>query len=282
MNLQRLADVLIVQCQVRNMYQGLDDAIALLHEGVKLPPPTPETPAMEISLAEALGTRFMMHGVRMDLDQAIEYLVRSLNLCPPGSPWRVTSLHDLAMKLLMRYKVNGQPLDLETAINHLIEATQLPAEQVPSATCISNLGRALTYLYQRTGVHADLHKAIDCYKQADVQYPKGHPEQMTNLCNLGCALQTRFEALGKVEDLDSSVSAFEEALGSQLIGPGGRPMLLNNLGMSLLSRFQIRGWSKDLDDCISFLRESLTLWSVGGEVCPECVCPGHALLIRLL
>ena len=241
----------------------LDEITALQREDIRL-----ELGADGLRLnnvATALFGRFQRLGKMEDLEEAIAYHRRALNLRPPGHPNRSSSLGNLAGAVFTRFTQLGKMEDLEEAIAHNYHALALcPPGHPDRSTSLNNLAGAVSTRFTQLGKMEDLEEAITYHRQALDLYPPGHPNRSTSLNNLAGAVFTRFTQLGKMEDLEEAIACQHQALD---LFPPGHPhcsLSLSNLANALATRFEQLGQMEDLEEAIAHNYHALAL-------CP----PGH-------
>jgi tetratricopeptide (TPR) repeat protein len=127
-----------------------------------------ETAEFSDTLGRYLFERFERTGIIDDVDQAIAFEERAIQLTPNEDPERLPRLITLGNALLRRYERTGSMDDMNHAIEDNFEqAVELtPAGHPDLARRLNNLGNALLSRFERTGLMDDLDHAIDCYEEA--------------------------------------------------------------------------------------------------------------------
>jgi tetratricopeptide (TPR) repeat protein/CHAT domain-containing protein len=134
---------------------------------------------------------------------------------------------------------------------------------------LNDLASAFLTRFQQLGAIADLHKAIDLYRNALELRPIGHSLRPSSLNDLASAVLTRFQQLGEMADLREAIDLYRNALALCPPGHPDRSMSLNNLASAILTRFQQLGAIADLHEAIDFHRNALELRPIGHPLRPS-------------
>ncbi|KAG8687606.1 hypothetical protein FRC11_006918 [Ceratobasidium sp. 423] len=169
-----------------------------------------------MNLGCSWSSRFERLQRPLDIDKAIEYQERAVQLTPEVHANKQMYLNSLGHSWARRFYLLGELKDADKAIQYQEQAVQLTPNQHPDKPRnLNNLGNAFTYRYRRLGNLADLDKSIACFTQAVQLTPEGHNLKPDHLHNLGCSWVDRFERLGQRVDLESAQMSFQG--GAELI-----------------------------------------------------------------
>ena len=202
--------------------------------------------------------QYQTSGQVADLNQAVEFWHRALNLTPFDSPDRPGHLNNLGNGLSDRYARTGELADLEAAISASQQAVQATPPNSPGRHgYLDNLGNGLSDRYARTGELADLEAAITAYQQAVQTTPPDSPDWPRYLNNLGAGLSDRYARSGELADLEAAISVSQQAVQATPPDSPDWPRYLNNLGAGLSDRYARSGELADLEAAISVSQQAV-------------------------
>ncbi|CAE6414095.1 unnamed protein product [Rhizoctonia solani] len=204
--------------------------------------------------------RFRRYGELNDIEKAVEYGSRAVNLTPDGHPDQGRRLGDLGVFCADRFGRLGEVGDLEKAIQHQSHALALTPDAHPDMSSRhANLGTSYRDRFRRLGEKGDLEKAIQLESHALALTPDGHPDLSHRHASLGVSYGHRFRHLGEVGDLENTIQHNSRALE---LTPDGHPDLSarhGNLGASYRDRFRRLGEPEDLEKAIQHFSRALAL-----------------------
>ncbi|KAG8705465.1 hypothetical protein FRC11_009017, partial [Ceratobasidium sp. 423] len=204
--------------------------------------------------------RFWRFGELNDLEKAVEYGSRALELTPDGHSDRPPRLGDLGAFYGERFKRLGELEDIKKAIEHSSRAIALTPDDHPDLShWYDSLGVCYGHRFQRLGELDDLEKAIELFSRALALIPNGHPDLSYRHASLGAAYNDRFRRLGELDDLERSSEHFSRALA---LTPDGHPDLSHrhaDLGLAHNDRFRRLRESDSLAKAIEHLSRALAL-----------------------
>ncbi|CAE6366003.1 unnamed protein product, partial [Rhizoctonia solani] len=212
----------------------------------------------------AIGTLyniwFRSSGKVEDIEEAVKYHNRALDLTPDGHPSLPDRHASLGASYGDRYKRTGEVADLVKAIECKTHALDLTPDGHPSLPHRhASLGVSYGDRYQRTGEVADLFKAIECFTRALDLTPDGHPSLSDRHASLGASYGDRYKRTGEIADLAKAIECFTRALD---LTPDGHPSLPHrhaSLGVSYTDRYQRTGEVADLVKAIECKTHALDL-----------------------
>lgn len=197
-------------------------------------------------------TRFALSGQVADLDQAIDYLERSVAI--PGGPNHALFLANLGTTYLSRFGMTGRAADLDRAIDHLNAALAGSSGSPHNATFLGNLGAARWTRFEHNGDPADLDQAIAAMEQA-ITAGDTDPNHVMFLGNLGAAYHSRFARTGDLTDLGRAIDTARRAITAGHDHPN-LALFLSTLGTAFLSRYERTGDLADIEQAIDHLERS--------------------------
>ncbi|TDL22044.1 hypothetical protein BD410DRAFT_803857 [Rickenella mellea] len=224
------------------MLQDLERAVHSMH---------PDQPALLGNLGVLFLHRFNLLGDIADINQAILYTERAVQLTPEGDLDMPSRLHVLGTSFFERFKRHGVVADIEQAVLTQERAVQLtPDGHRDKPECFTNLGNSFATRFERLGDMADIERAILNHESAVQLAPDGHPEKPLYLSNLGCAFLMRFQRLGEVVDIEHSIFNLKHAVRLAPDGHREKALYLSNLGKSFDKRFGRLGKIADIEQAI--------------------------------
>ncbi|KAG8724014.1 hypothetical protein FRC11_002228, partial [Ceratobasidium sp. 423] len=160
-------------------------------------------------------------GELKDLEKALEYFSRALELTPDGHPALSHRHYSLGVSYTDRFQHLGELKDLEKALEHNSRALELTPDGHPYLSHRhSNLGVSYTDRFEHTGELKDLEKALEHNSRALELTPDGHPDLSRRHYRLGVSCRDRFRHLGKPKDLEKAIEHSSHAL---TLTPDGHP-----------------------------------------------------------
>jgi hypothetical protein len=210
--------------------------------------------------ATFLLARLKKGGQHSDLDDAIAFSRRALELCPPPHSDQPTSLHNLANALQTQYEQKDQQHDLDESISLHRQAPELYPSPHPSwPIFLNNLATALQTRFEQQAQQQDLDESIFLRRQALELCSSLHPDQSISFNCLAKALLICFEQKGQQCDLDESIFLHRQALELQPSLHPNQATFINNLANALQTRFEQKGHQHDLNESIFLYRQVLEL-----------------------
>lgn len=206
----------------------------------------------------ALRARFEQTGVMADIDAAVEYGQRSVDLTQSEDPDRAFHLSCLANTLQIRYEYTGDLDDLASAVVYAEAAVDEGNRRSPQhAIYLSNLGNGLRALAEHTGVLDHLDRAVSFGRAAVTAAHSGDRMLPMYRANLSLALRVRFDETGEPADLAESIDVGRLAVCTAAVDDPNRPAWLSNLGGAFRTRYEWYGDDTDLDAAVSLGREGV-------------------------
>ncbi|KAH7165143.1 CHAT domain-containing protein [Fusarium sp. MPI-SDFR-AT-0072] len=203
--------------------------------------------------------RYMQTGSRDDINKAIDWAKKDIDLANDSDPSHTQGSNNLGVFLDSRYERIGETKDLE-AIETAKQAIELtPDDKKNLAGRLNNLGVFLSSRYEQTGEMRDLEEAIQAARQATEAMPKGHPDLADFLHNLRIMLEKLYDRTGEMRDLEDAIQVARQAI---KLTPDGHPGLagrLHNLGIKLGRRYDRIGETKDLEEAIETAKQAIEL-----------------------
>ncbi|KAF4448532.1 hypothetical protein F53441_8069 [Fusarium austroafricanum] len=203
--------------------------------------------------------RYMQTGSRDDINKAIDWAKKDIDLANDSDPSHTQGSNNLGVFLDSRYERIGETKDLE-AIETAKQAIELtPDDKQNLAGRLNNLGVFLSSRYEQTGEMRDLEEAIQAARQATEAMPKGHPDLADFLHNLRIMLKKLYDRTGEMRDLEDAIQVARQAI---KLTPDGHPGLagrLHNLGIKLGRRYDRIGETKDLEEAIETAKQAIEL-----------------------
>jgi tetratricopeptide (TPR) repeat protein len=247
-----------------------EDPDALRQFLSSLPSDRPECLSSVLRLSHLLEERFRTHGSSEDLDDAITYLRRALELVGPDSTDFPDLLGYLGSLLSTRFDQSGKCSDLDQALPYHRQAIELtPVGHGDLPTRLNNLALSLASRFARYGDDGDLEEAVMNYRRAIELTPLGHSSLPSWLNNLALSLDSRFARYGEDADLDQAIADYRQAIELTPVGHSKLPLWLNNLANSLDSRFDRYGEDADLEEAITSYHQAIGLTPVGHSALPS-------------
>ena len=234
--------------------------------------------ATPIDTANELLTRYAHGRSIADLNEAISWLERALEITPPGAPSYVAALSSLGAALEALFSYSHDVGDLERAIGFLRQAREVtPPDTSAYATLLSNLAAGLSELGRRDEAAAASREAVDIRRRLAEADPEAYlPDLAMSLNNLATGLSE----LGR---RDEAAAASREAVDIRRRLAEADPeaylpdlaMSLNNLaaGLSELGR---------RDEAAAASREAVDIRRRLAEADPEAYLPDLAMSLNNL
>ncbi|TFK33856.1 CHAT domain-containing protein, partial [Crucibulum laeve] len=222
----------------------LEETISILKEALELYPASHVyRPLCLEYIADALRTRYNEYGgERSELEEAIAYARRSLELLVESHPGHIGPLHCLGLLLGMRSSATSSDDDMEESITLLRKSVELCApSDARYFNYLNNFASALGKRYKRKGQPTDLDEAILCLRL---------------LISIGQVYLNKYGQDHKHEDFSQSKLFFEQALEMN-------PILLQRLEcmFTLGELFAIRNQSSKCSQLpVGYLDESISVY----------------------
>jgi len=163
------------------------------------------------NLSIAFRPRFEQARHEADLNAAVAFAKRAVDVTPPDNPYRNKYLSNFASALLARSDQTKSSSDLNTAISifqQIVDTLSQPYDPRYS----SNLGLALLARYEQTRQQDDLEASIKALRQAVQASPSRHPNSARHLSNLASPLRASYEVTGHLADLNAAATSLQAAL----------------------------------------------------------------------
>ncbi|CCO34723.1 hypothetical protein BN14_08830 [Rhizoctonia solani AG-1 IB] len=214
--------------------------------------------------------QFLHLGNLDDIEKAIEYGNRALDMTPKEHPRMATQLTCLGAYYHDRFRQLENLDDMEKSIDFHVRALGLTDEDHPQLSFrLGNLGISHSVRFRRLGQLDDLDKSIDYKSRVIKLTPDNDPDLSNWHAALGVSYADRYQCLGELEDLEKWIESDSRAL---LLTPGDHPDMperLANLGISYGIRYQRRGQLEDLDKSIDHKNRALALTPEGHPDLPD-------------
>lgn len=197
-----------------------------------------------------LEAEFDLHGKATDIDDAILYYQKGVDLTPDHHSDKSSRLMLLGNALRSRFKHFGRIEDLDRATSLHQRAVDLIPEDDPSRlSCLNTLSEIKRL--------EDFDSAISSLEKSINPLSGDHSDRLGLLITLGMAYRTRFERLGNLEDLNKATSVLQEA--DKLAADDLPNQLICHyaLGDTLRVRFEHFGAPKDMHDAILRLQKAV-------------------------
>ncbi|QRW18547.1 CHAT domain protein [Rhizoctonia solani] len=215
-------------------------------------------------LGSSHSYRFGSTGDLEDLEKAIEYGTRAIDLIPDGHPNLAYLLTCLGASHKSLYERLGELGDLRKSIEYKSRAIKATSDNDPGLSGqLTGLGECYGLRFERLGELSDLENAIDCEHRAVTLTPYEHHDLLGRINNLGVSYSQRFKHLGELGDLYDAIECQHYVVA---LTPDGHPQLsrrLSNLAASYSHRFQILNDPYDLETSIECQYRAVTLTPQG-------------------
>ncbi|QRW24209.1 CHAT domain protein [Rhizoctonia solani] len=220
--------------------------------------------------AESCLARFRRFGNLDDIDKAIEYGARALDLTPSGHPSMSSRISWLGVYYDERYRRLGNLDDINKSMECGVRALELVSENDPElSVLLGNMGISYGMCYTRIGRVEDLGKSIEYSSRALALTPDGHPHLPRRNSALGVAYTHRYRRMGDPADLEKSIEYKSRALD---LTPDGHPDLPRRhaaLGASYTHLYRRMGDPADLEKSIEYKSRALALTPDGHPDLPR-------------
>lgn len=277
--LTALSGALGVRYELRGDPDDLDQAIT--HARTALA--ASDEPLYRSNLAGSLVTRFHASGRMADLDEAVRELTEAVRRTRTDSPFRTSSLANLAHALLVRSERTEDPQDLadaDAAARHAVATAGQGHVNLPGAFDV--LGRVCLVRYRFTGDPSALDEAVEAFTSAVDRCRPGSPwlsEYQGHLANALAdrvvertspligrrRLELRLVApndatavVGDHEELTRTVELRRQVLAGAGPHDRRRGTHLNDLANTLWLRGLATGDTADRDEAMRCYREAMT------------------------
>ncbi|MFE1441746.1 CHAT domain-containing protein [Streptomyces sp. NPDC058739] len=273
--LSSLATVLLKWADRHGDLAALQRAVELNRRALAATPEGhPERAGVLIHLAKALAVRYDRLMTEEDLAEAVRRNREAV--AAETAQWsaheRSVAWNNLGMYLGRTYERSQALDDLQEAIDALRRAVEVAEGGTDVGNAGSNLCPALSYLFVRTGLPADLDEAVDAGRLAADAFPAGHVKRAGTMTNLASVLMLRARLLGRRGDADEGVRYGRAAVRAVPYPHPDRCWHLSALAGALLSGFLVSGDAADLEEAADAARQSLALqpdgdWRRVGALC---------------
>ncbi|WP_061295505.1 CHAT domain-containing protein [Herbidospora cretacea] len=238
----------------------------------------PESARAQTALGSLAMSRYTLHGVPGDLEQAIRYGRGAVAVTPEDDPDFGSRLGSLATALKAGYQSGGAPSEIDEAIRTAGRALELTDEShLNHGVILGSLASAHQVRFERTGDPADLDRAIAYGRRAGDHAPYNG----LNWCHLSFALEARFELLQDPESLDEAVDVARKAVRVASKGDPELPRYWSALSIAVRMRFRHARVPDpaDLDEAVEAGANSVRL-TPPGHACLPMWAQTHALALR--
>jgi Tetratricopeptide repeat len=243
----------------------LDEAISNLTRHAEIQAGEPLAYTL-LELGNALRTRAELRNDLGDLDDGIAVLRRAADSEHPTDDCLAGALNSLSLVSRLRFERTADPQSLKDAIRYGLEAVEI-SERIEStgrsAAAHSNLGAALSALYELNGKPADLDAAVNAFRTSLSLTPAGSLLWTTVQSNLGHMLRVGFDNSGQKGHLDDAICALREAALVPRDTTADRAITLTNLAGALMTRYRHYGAMTDLDESIRITRTAIKISPLG-------------------
>ncbi|MFF5976961.1 CHAT domain-containing protein [Streptomyces sp. NPDC012769] len=200
----------------------------------------------------AFYNRYLLSGVRADLEESIERGRRALNALDDGAG-SADVLGNVANALRLRYAFLHDAADLDEAVELCRRAVQItPPQGVDRALVCVKLSSALRDRFQDTGSEDDRKETLWAAREAMAAAGPGTIGLSMAQSALGVLLSDEFKRTGDRVALDESVRLLREAVTQTHYASE-----TNLLGTVLQTRFELTGSTTDLNEAIDLHRAVL-------------------------
>ncbi|KAJ7856345.1 CHAT domain-containing protein [Mycena leptocephala] len=212
------------------------------------------------ALSGALLERFEALGQFNDLENAIIFQRRALELCPVWNHRHGEVVSNLGNRMLIRFRQLRQQKDIDEAIQCAQKALNLlPPMHSDRANSLNNFATTIMELFMWREDLADLEEAIRLNREALRLRSVLDPGRSKSLSKLGESLFVRFKQCGEPGDIDQAVLLYRKALSICHPSYPDRATLLYMLGNTIFMRFQWQGDLGDIEEAVLLHREALSL-----------------------
>ncbi|KAF8750633.1 TPR-like protein [Rhizoctonia solani] len=212
--------------------------------------------------AESCLARFRRFGNLDDIDKAIEYGARALDLTPSGHPSMSSRISWLGVYYDERYRRLGNLDDINKSMECGVRALELVSENDPE---LSGIHPSIS----THGDPADLEKSIEYKSRALDLTPDGHPDLPRRHAALGGSYSDRYRRMGELADLEKSIECDSRALALTPDGHPDLPRWYAALGVSYSDRYRRMGDPADLEKSIEYKSRALALTPDGHPDLPH-------------
>jgi tetratricopeptide (TPR) repeat protein len=245
---------------------SVDKDIIRLRQIINLTPsgvdPTHRANAF-LMLSRFLTFRFECQSTANDLEKALYFNLRVLEIAPEGYANLQIALNRLGALYHTRFEYLGHIQDLEQQIptlTRLIKITADNNQDLPGYLC--DLGGALLRRFQHQGHIQSLEDGLTFVRRATELTLPSHSLFLEVRNHLGSALHIRFERFGDLKDMEEAISVQRNVVELELKPD---PSHLGGLANLLFTRFTRLGDRGDLDKAIVTSRQAIQITSDNGS-----------------
>ena len=219
-----------------------------------------DNPTWLSNLGSTYLHRFLLGGEMKDVDNAIIFLQKAIDLTPEGDTEEApTRLNNMGSAMAFRFERFGNLADINEGISHLQKAIALvPGQHPQKHSWLNGLGTALLTRFESGKDAADIDLAISSFRESIDLTSHDNPYMSSKLNNLGMALMRRFQYRRDVADIDEAILVQRKALENTSGGSGWTISITfgrNNLSLSLMSRFNHTRDLNDINEAILLQRK---------------------------
>ncbi|KAF8712301.1 TPR-like protein, partial [Rhizoctonia solani] len=195
-----------------------------------------------------------------DIEKAIEYGARALDLTPNEHPSIPLQISYMGVYYNERYRRLGNLQDMDASTECNICALRLTPESNPELPArLAKVGISYRMYYTRMGRVDELEKSIDYSSRALALTHNGHPDLPLRHAELGASYNDRYQLTGEAADLEKSIEYNCLALALTPEGHPDLPLRHADLGASYTHRYLRIVEAADLEKSIECYSLALAL-----------------------
>ncbi|KDQ55020.1 hypothetical protein JAAARDRAFT_181029 [Jaapia argillacea MUCL 33604] len=195
-----------------------------------------------------------------EVQDAEDYALKALGLCPSPHPHRFISLAAIGKARMTHYEFDGATKKLDDAFTYHREALELCPQDFPHREMfLTRIASASLGRFRRLREREYLDQSLRYYGDALALCPPDHDFRAVALHNLATASLVLFSANADIVDLVRSIVLYNEALDIRVPGHPDRPVTLFGVADAYSQWFDRTGELSDLDHAILYCHEALTL-----------------------
>jgi tetratricopeptide (TPR) repeat protein len=211
----------------------------------------------QAALATVLETRGRHTDQPKDLEAAVDWARRALDIAPPDDPERPQRLSAFMSMLGSRAEMTGDPVHLDLAIDAAREVSACRTDPAERAEGLSALSMLLRRRFELTGAAADITAAVALAGEAVEAAPPDHPYRPVMLTAYSAALKADPKRSRAPEAFDRVIELCRQAVAATPPDHPFLPTIMNDLANALHARALRSQKAADLDDLVG-VRERAT------------------------
>lgn len=214
-----------------------------------------------------LEERYKLLNEMKDLDDAIEFTKKAIEISPKGHSALGDYLESLAANLRKRNKLSPTLTDAQEAAQAQRKALELLGNsRSDRANMLFGLGIDMQRLYELRGDMSDLNASIEAYQQASELFPENHSSRSIITSEIGSNFRQRFERSGDVSDIETSIQFARIAISrakadTSKLADASKLDSTVNLALSLGKRYEAFKKTEDLYEAIELERQAIVMAS---------------------